>query len=172
MKTTQKKDKEELKRWKDCNGGATPAVLIKFDEEITVPLYNPKIQSEFWEPDHVEIPDLTYQFFLKENTRETLGRIEVIKQNLCKAPYKKFYVTLENWYGGREDRWNIGVQPSFRFAEVKKTLGEYFRELTEDELKKALDGYEKLLKAQEKKCENYWKRYKDKVMIRTYWADR
>lgn len=142
--------------------------FIKFDDGITVPLYEREVEPELLVPNEIEAPKLTYNFFLYENTKDIRRKIDTIKQNIKDPSKINVLVVLENWYEGQADKWSIEFLLNFRYENDKKRLGEEFcRLLTKDELNEALEGYEKLLKYMEKKCEIYWRRFKKNIKIRT-----
>lgn len=106
--------------------------------------------------------EILKEIFFKEN----LDNLTEITKRQEERPYKKIYISKPNWV-------NSEVRCFLLRDEADIDRRHDIERLATDEEIKWLKGYEdEQRKEMTERLEKYWKRYSNKVGIRTYWADR
>lgn len=137
--------------------------FLEMDGTFIEVAQKPNITSRLYFRDDVETPKLTYELFYNYNMREapvelerTGRRIDGTRGDLILAPMSR---------GG-------DLSLTYPTYEISETDGETYITLNDQEFDEINKSIREARKAYEKRLKSYYNRYKDKITIATYWADR
>ena len=121
----------------------------------------PFIKKELWYDDETEVPEVNYETFYNHNASDM----------------PKYYEKKANYM--LEGRGTLKMVPQYGGKDLDLTTLTYdpkpdgpYREVTNEELKKINEGVDEVRKDFEKRIKTYYKRNKDEITVRGYWANR